>query len=158
MPWEKGQTGLERQKRSRPLAETIQRALEQRLTPKRMERMSKMVGVPISDEATHEQLLAEIILAMTFDGEVVLGDGVPVRIEESKELLDWMKMVLNHLDGPVQTLALDQSTTNNFNVSLDDWRIAKKHNLQLAQSNMEIFGEVIDMPVKQPEYDESDDS
>lgn len=155
MPWEKGQTGLQRQKRERPLAETIQTALEQRVTPKRLERMSQRLGVPISDETTHDQLLAEIILAMVFDGEVVLGEGVVVKVEESKDLLDWMKLLTNHLDGPVQTLAVDNSTNNTFNVSLDEWREVKKQNLQLAQQNMAIFGEVIELPVT--EYDYADD-
>lgn len=157
MPWEKGQTGLQRQQRNRPLAETIQQALEQRLTPKRMERMSQRLGVPISDETTHDQLLAEIILAMVFDGRVALGDGVVVQVEESKDLLDWVKMLTNHLDGPVQTLAVDQSTNNTFNVSLDEWREVKKQNLALAQQNMAIFGEVIDLPATEYDYAESDD-
>lgn len=157
MPWEKGQTGLQREKRQRPLAETIQQALDQRVTPKRMERMSQHLGVPISDEITHDQLLAETILAMVFDGEVTLGEGVTVRIEESKDLLDWMKLLMNHIDGPVQTLAVDQSTNNSFNVSLDDWREIKRQNLAIAQQNMAIFGEVIELPATEYESASADD-
>lgn len=155
MAWEKGQTGLQRQKRDRPIAGIIQSALEQRLTPRRMERMSKTLGIPISDEMTHDQLLAEIILAMVFDGKVELGDGVLIALEDPKDYLDWVRMIANHIDGPVQTVAVDNTTNNNFNFSLQDWQVVRGKALELAQNNMAIFGEVVELPATSYDTDDS---